>query len=120
MFGRWGHRCLGLSLGFVLSFALGSISQVEANEVRQWTEQNRDKISHFGAAATAQSLCYSIGKVITGSKWGTTLTCFAAINAAGLMKEAVDPFRGGHREVKDVYANLAGSGLSATLISIGF
>jgi len=79
-----------------------------------------DKAAHFGISATAQTACSTLGNSVLKSRWTSAVTCFVAINTVGALKEVLDPYRGGKREVGDVYANIAGSGLSATLLSVGF
>jgi hypothetical protein len=80
----------------------------------------RDKAMHFGVAAGAQAACYTAARTVFKSKWGSQIGCFVAVNTAGVMKELGDPERKGTQEVQDIYANLAGSGLSFTLIGIVF
>ncbi len=79
-----------------------------------------DKVNHFGVAAASQTLCSSVGKSVTHSKWGAIVYCFVGINALGAAKEALDPYMGSQREEKDIFANLAGSGISAISLSIAF
>lgn len=79
-----------------------------------------DKAAHFGIAAAAQTSCSALGKTITRSKIGAGIACFLAINTAGAVKEATDPYRGGSRDKNDIYANLAGSGLSFLAVSFAF
>lgn len=79
-----------------------------------------DKALHFSVAATAQTGCSAVGYALTSSKWATNVACFLAVNTAGAVKEAVDPYRGGTRDETDIYANLAGSGLSFMTVSFVF
>lgn len=75
---------------------------------------------HFGIAAGVHSGCYAMANAITKMKWVSTLGCWVAVNAAGVMKELGDKTEGGTRELGDVYANMAGSGLSMAVISLAF
>lgn len=79
-----------------------------------------DKFAHFGVAATAHTGCTTVGKFVTKSKWGSEIACFAAVNAAGVIKEMTDPYRGGTRDKTDIYANLAGTGFSFLMVSVSF
>ncbi|PIR23822.1 MAG: hypothetical protein COV44_00805 [Deltaproteobacteria bacterium CG11_big_fil_rev_8_21_14_0_20_45_16] len=79
-----------------------------------------DKAVHFSVAATAQTGCSAVGYALTRSKWATNVACFLVVNTAGAVKEAVDPYQGGTRDETDIYANLAGSGLSFMTVSFAF
>ena len=71
-----------------------------------------DKVAHFGLAFTGQTVCAEIAEKISKNKFWSETGCFAAINAAGVAKELTDESRGGKKEVKDIVANVLGSGLS--------
>lgn len=110
-------RFLGFSLllsGFLILF---SGAKVEA--ANQFNVPD-DKVKHFSVSAAAQTTCSTVGRLMTKSKWGSTVTCFVSINAAGALKELWDPYRGGTRDETDIYANLTGSGLSMLFISVVF
>lgn len=83
-------------------------------------EVQKDKAMHFGVSAAAQTACTALGRLVTHSKWGTQVTCFMTVNAVGVVKEVTDPYRGGTRDERDIYANLAGSGFSFFVLSIAF
>lgn len=80
----------------------------------------RDKLMHFGLSAGLHSTCYAIVKGITDSKWASQISCFVAVNTAGAVKEMTDPKNGGTRDENDIYANIAGSGMSFLVISAAF
>lgn len=103
------------SLVFGLTIFVAHLSPVFGN-----SGSNADKAAHFGISATAQTACSTLGNSVLKSRWTAAVTCFVAINTVGALKEVVDPYRGGNREAGDIYANIAGSGMSATLLSIGF
>lgn len=79
-----------------------------------------DKAAHFGVAAAAQLACTAVAKNITDNKTASNIGCFIAVNAVGVGKEMLDKGNGGDRDVKDVYANLLGSGFTFTIIQLGF
>lgn len=79
-----------------------------------------DKAAHFGIAATAMTACSILGKMVSGNKWVSEGVCFLAVNSVGVAKEVTDPLRGGSRDERDIYANLAGSGFSLFAVSFGF
>ncbi len=105
------HLFLSLSTVFLLSFLEGS---PEAATIPT------DKAAHFGIAATAQSTCSAAGRVVSNSTWGAQIVCFVAINAVGAVKEFTDPYHGHSRDERDIYANLAGSGISFFVFSMAF
>lgn len=90
------------------------ISGAEAQQVAD------DKALHFGVAASAQTGCAVFGRSVVKNKWTSNIACFMAINALGVFKEITDPSRGGEADEADIYANLAGSGLSFLSVSIAF
>lgn len=102
-------------LSFALFIGFSSLAFAEENNGLP-----TDKAAHFGIAAAAQTSCSAVGKTITQSKIGAGIACFLAINTAGAVKEATDPYRGGTRDKRDIYANLAGSGLSFLAVSFAF
>ncbi len=111
---------LGLILIFLSLIVSACFSNAEAAEEPGRDPVPVDKAAHFGIAATAQTSCYALAKTVTRSKWGSQIGCFVLINAAGAAKEYTDPKRGGDRDVRDIYANVAGSGLSFMLIGVAF
>lgn len=103
------------SLVFGCTIFVASFEPVFGN-----SNKDADKAAHFGISATAQTACSTLGNAVLKSRWVSTVTCFVAINTVGALKEVVDPYRGGNREAGDIYANIAGSGMTATLLSVGF
>lgn len=96
-------------------FCLGAFNQAHAQQ-----KIPTDKAAYFGIAAASQTTCAAIGNAITRSRVGSVIGCFLMIDAAGVVKEMNDPLRGSQREVNDIYANLAGSGLSFLTLCIAF
>ena len=108
------NSCVKL-IPFLIPFALLLFSTPKAE-----ASLAVDKAAHFGIAATAQTACSGFAQIITSSKWGSKIACFLLINTAGAAKEITDPYTGGSRDSRDIYANLAGSGLSFFVLSVGF
>ena len=107
-------------LFLALNLTLGGLEPIIAGGY-PWDGIPSDKVEHFGIAGALQTACSGIGKAVTDSKWGSTITCFVLINGAGAAKEALDPHISGHsRDVNDIYANLAGSGFSFLAFSVAF
>ena len=79
-----------------------------------------DKVMHFSVAAGLHSTCYAVAKSITDSKWASQVGCYVLVNGAAALKEYNDKGNGGTRDPNDIYANLAGSGLSFAVISVAF
>lgn len=79
-----------------------------------------DKGMHFGVSAASHMTCSLIAKELTRSQWGSKIGCWMLVNAAGVVKEMTDPMRKGTRDVNDVYANMAGSGMSFVTLSLAF
>lgn len=99
----------------ILILGLSSLNGLYAKQQIQ-----EDKAMHFGIAAGAHSGCYAVASAVTQSKWVSQVGCFVAVNTAGLLKELGDQGNGGTQEFGDVYANMAGSGLSMAVISVAF
>lgn len=113
-------KSVRIALKLALIICTVGLSEVRAAEDRPNAPVPVDKAAHFGLAATAQTGCYAAAKAVTKSKWGSQIGCFVLINAAGAAKEYTDPRRGGTRDVNDIYANMAGSGLSFMMIGVAF
>ncbi len=108
-------------LFLALNLAFANITPVMAANSYPWDGIPTDKIEHFGISGALQTACTGIGKAVTDSKWGSAITCFVLINGAGAAKEVLDPKMNGHeRDVKDIYANLAGTGFSFLAFSVAF
>lgn len=105
-------------LGVLLTFTVLSFSGTTVAVAKPAIPT--DKAAHFGVAAAAQTSCSSVGRMVTGKKWLSGITCFLLVNSIGVVKEATDPQNGGDRDEKDIYANLAGSGLSFLTINFAF
>lgn len=116
-------RILGITFGILISSTIFTDQGEVQAQQQQDPDQGgipQDKAMHFGIAATAQTGCYAVAKPIVRSKWIAQGTCFVAINTAGALKEMGDKGNGGTREMGDIYANMAGSGLSMFVLSIAF
>ena len=80
----------------------------------------QDKVLHFGLAGTAQAACTGLVNAAIDDTTVSNLSCFVAVNTIGIGKELADPYRGEKRELKDIGANLMGSGLVGIMIEVGF
>ncbi len=106
-----------------LLITLTVLSLFGAETLRAATQEEfipEDKAKHMGVTAAAQTTCTAVGRLISHSKWGSQITCFVAVNSVGVVKELTDPYNGGNRDEKDIYANLIGSGFSFMFMSIVF
>ncbi len=70
-----------------------------------------DKLLHGLGSASLQAVCEHFAAKADMDPLPRTLTCLAAVNGLGLIKETIDPMRGGKREVGDVLSNAIGSSL---------
>ncbi len=109
------NRWRGLALLGLICISLLSGSRTEASSLIA-----SDKGMHFGVSAASHMACSMITQALTNSKWGSKIGCWMAVNAAGVIKEMTDPLHHGTRDVEDVYANMAGSGISFATLSIAF
>jgi VanZ family protein len=78
-----------------------------------------DKVAHMGVSYAMTHTCQVLLKKTTDvSKTTSTIVCAATTLAIGGLKEIVDPYNGGTRDVADFAADAVGVGLAVTVISI--
>ena len=106
-----------LALAVVLCCFSSSSENLQARPLFGMLKE--DKAAHASFAAAAQVGCSAITTTFTERMAGT-IGCFALINALGVIKEATDPAHHGTRDIKDIYANIIGSGISFIAIEANF
>jgi len=109
-----------MAMGLAISVLTLGVSESTFGATKPDNGIQQDKLMHFGLSAGLHSTCYAVMKGITDSKWVSQVGCFVAVNTAGAIKEYRDPKNGGTRDENDIYANLAGSGMSFLVISAAF
>lgn len=79
-----------------------------------------DKLLHATTAASLQAVCEHVAKNPIQGTLARSLTCLAAVNGLGAIKELTDPMHGGERELYDAAANAAGSVGMSLILKIEF
>ena len=102
-------------VGFLIGAALAcvSIGALFAETIE------RDKALHFGASYTAQVLCASVVSEVIKDKQVTNASCFVAVNALGVAIEH-GAFGENTKDIKDIGANVLGSGLGVLTVEWKF
>ena len=80
----------------------------------------QDKLQHGAVSAALGTTCSTIANLLTNDIWIAGVGCFLLVNAIGVAKELADPSLGGVRDMKDIFANMAGSGIAVTAVSLSF
>ena len=80
----------------------------------------KDKQFHMGVSAGMGAACTTLVNLVTTNKWVSGIGCFVAVSAIGGVKEIIDPYQGGTRDIYDMYADLAGAGLGVTATTVAF
>jgi hypothetical protein len=80
-----------------------------------------DKAAHFGMSYVVNHVCYTVMKTTThNSKLTDTVVCTAGTIVLGGIKEIIDPYTGGKRELGDFAADVMGAGFAVTIINLDF
>lgn len=101
-----------IQMGLILAMALDKARGSELIAV--------DKAAHFGISYGITHASYAVCKKISNKKVPCLIGAAAFSTALGVTKELIDPSIGGNRDIKDLAADLLGTGFAVTFISIEF